>query len=216
MPSYTVVLADAQYLSRLGFKHLIADMEEFQVVEEVSTESALVNSLQNTPPNIVVLDYKQENRFSIHTVNKIKQLSPKTNILVISFDSDKKSIYEIVNSDICSYLSKECGEEEIVNAVKATAKGEKFFCSKILNYILDKSFHQEVTKSDIPLSDRQIEIVRLIAEGKIAKEIADELNLSTHTVYTHRKNIMRKLSLRSASDLVMYAINNGITTNQNP
>ena len=109
-----------------------------------------------------------------------------------------------------SFLTKECDETEILDAVMATAKNERFFCSKILNYILEKSFNKSISCKPSPLSQREVEIVRLIAKGLIAKEIADRLNLSTHTVYTHRKNIMSKLKVKSASELVLYAVNNGI------
>ncbi|MEM6965044.1 MAG: response regulator transcription factor [Bacteroidota bacterium] len=106
-------------------------------------------------------------------------------------------------------MTKGCDEEEIINAIKATAKQERFFCNKILNFILEKSFAKSDDGTTTPLTTREIEIVRLVVEGKIAKEIADELNLSTHTIYTHRKNIMNKLELKSTSELVLYAVEKG-------
>ena len=122
--------------------------------------------------------------------------------------------YSVVEDGVNSFLTKSCNEEEIINAVKATAKGEKFFCHKIINFILEKSFQKEDDNCEpTPLTPREIEIVRLVAQGKIAKEIASQLNLSTHTVYTHRKKIMKKLEFKHASDLVMYAISKGIVEN---
>ena len=109
-----------------------------------------------------------------------------------------------------SFLSKQCDEKEILDAVLATAKGEKFYCTNVLNYLLEKSFPKETECKPLPLSAREVEIVQLISTGLIAKEIAGKLNLSTHTIYTHRKNIMKKLGIGSTSELVLYAVNEGI------
>ena len=83
------------------------------------------------------------------------------------------------------------------------------YCTNVLNHLLEKSFPKDDC-SPVPLTPREIEIVRLVASGLIAKEIASELNLSTHTVYTHRKNIMKKLKFGTTSELVLYAVNEGI------
>ena len=110
-----------------------------------------------------------------------------------------------------SFLTKSCGENEIIDAVKATAKGEKIFLHQDFGLSAGKNLCKEEENCvPSPLTPREIEIVRLVAKGLIAKEIADILNLSTHTVYTHRKNIMKKLQLNTSSELVFYAINNGI------
>ena len=155
----------------------------------------------------LVLDYNQPGYFSTETVEKIRQTSPLSKLLIISGDGDKKTIYQVLESGVNSYLSKNCGEKEIVDAVEATANNEKFYCTNVLNHLLEKSFPKEADCAPTPLSAREIEIVRLVASGLIAKEIAWKLNLSTHTVYTHRKNIMKKLKLGTTSELVLFAVN---------
>ncbi len=162
--------------------------------------------------NVIILDYNNSSYFKIETIQKIKKIEPDSNILIISSDNNKNNIYEVLELGVNSFLTKQCEEDEILNAIKATAKGEKFFCNNVLNYILEKSFSPEEDEdcSPTPLTFREIQIVRLIGAGMIAKEIASDLKLSIHTVYTHRKNIMRKLELNSTSELVIYAINHGI------
>lgn len=210
MQPISILLADSQYLIRYGLMSLLSEVDNFEVIGDVSDEAELMEELGKQNPQVVILDYNQPDYFSTDTVVKIKKVSPNTNILIISGDTQKYGIYQVLEYGINSYLTKNCGEEEIIDAVKATAKGEKFFCNNVLNHILEKSFPKEDDCSPTPLSPREIEVVRLVASGMIAKEIASELNLSTHTIYTHRKNIMKKLNINSASELVLYAVNNGI------
>ncbi|MFT6320823.1 MAG: DNA-binding NarL/FixJ family response regulator [Granulosicoccus sp.] len=210
MSKTTIAIADAQYLIRVGLRHLIEQFEQFKIVGEAGCEKDLIKILENHAPNVVILDYQQPNNFDISSIEKIKTISPESKILVISGDNEKENIFNVVQNGVSSFLTKSCDEEEIINAIKATAKQEKFFCNKILNFILEKSFAKPEDCSPIPLSTREIEIVRLVVDGKIAKEIASQLNLSTHTIYTHRKNIMNKLELKSTSELVLYALEKGI------
>ena len=212
MVPISILIADSQYLIRVGLKNLIRNLAGFNAVAEVSNESDLLDFLKKDKVNIIILDYSHSSYFKIETIQKIKKISPNSKILIISSDNNKNNIYEVLELGVNSFLTKQCEEDEILNAIKATAKGEKFFCNNVLNYILEKSFSPEENDdcAPTPLSFREIQIVRLIGAGKIAKEIASDLKLSTHTVYTHRKNIMRKLELNSTSELVIYAINHGI------
>ena len=210
MSKITIALADAQYLIRVGLRHLIQEFEQFEIVGEAASEKELLRLLKTAPANVVILDYQQPKYFDLETISKIKAQSPLSKILVISGDNKKENIYNVVENGVSGFLTKSCDEEEIINAIKATAKQERFFCNKILNFILEKSFAKPEDCSPTPLSPREIEIVRLVVEGKIAKEIASQLNLSTHTIYTHRKNIMNKLELKSTSELVLYAVEKGI------
>ena len=206
-----IIIADAQYLTRLGLKHLLQDRQRFQIIDEVSDEEELLESLQSNKPELVILDYNQPNKFSPATVASIKEKSPETKILIISADNDKETIDKVLGLGVNSFLTKSCEEEEIFDAIKASSKGEKFFCTNILDYLLHKSFAKDEDNcAPTPLTPRELEIVRLVAKGLIAKEIADVLSLSTHTIYTHRKNIMKKLSLNTSSELVLYAFNNGL------
>lgn len=211
MKPISIVLADEQYLIRLGLRHLLDGLDMFKIVGEALHPVDIFREIKLKKPDVVILDHTQVVDVNADTIKHIKKLSARTNLLIISADNDKNSIYQVLESGVNSFLTKECDKEEILNAINATAKGEKFFCNKILDCLLEKSFAPEVADcSPIPLTARQIEIVRLVASGKIAKEIASELNLSTHTVYTHRKNIMKKLNINSTSELVIYAVNNGI------
>jgi DNA-binding NarL/FixJ family response regulator len=206
MPSdITIAVADSEVLVRLGLRHLLQEQAGFQVVAEAGNEAELMGQLKDHKAQVVIIDYNQPRRFAPQTVRRLKEDFPDTNILVISSDEDKHSVYSILEMGVNSFLTKTCDQSEIIDAIKATAKGDKFYCTRVVNYLLEKSFSK--TEPPVsPLSEREIEVVQLIAKGFVAKEIAKLLHLSTHTVYTHRKNIMKKLDLKSSSELVLYAV----------
>lgn len=209
MNDISILIADSQYLIRVGLRHILQGRPTYKIASEVSNETQLFSALKDKVVDVVVMDYNQPGAFSTETIGRLKSQYPKIKLLVISSDEDKKNIYQVLENGVNSYLSKQCDEKEIVDAIAATSKDEKYYCTNVLNHLLEKSFPKE-NCAPIPLTSREIEIVRFVASGLIAKEIASELHLSTHTIYTHRKNIMKKLKISSTSELVLFAVNEGI------
>jgi len=212
MSTIPIILADAHFLIREGIKRVLREEKNMQVVAEADNEETLLNLLGYHQAKVLIIDYDQPGAFSKATISRVKERFAECNILVISSDRDQNNIFEILETKVNSFLTKECDQKEIIDAVQATAKGDKFFCTNVLNVILERSIYnsEDETCKATPLSPRELQILKLVAEGKIAKEIAGSLNLSTHTVYTHRKNILRKLNLTSTSDLVLYALELGL------
>ncbi len=209
MKDVSIIIADSQYLIRVGLRHILQNKPAYKIISEVPNEKQLFRELSEKKVDIVVMDYNQPGAFTTQTISRIKEEYPKVRLLVISSDEDKNNIYEVLENGVNSFLSKQCDEKEIIDAFVATSKNEKYYCTNVLNHLLEKSFPKESCKS-LPLTPREIEIVRYVASGLIAKEIASELHLSTHTVYTHRKNIMKKLKIGTTSELVLFAVNEGI------
>lgn len=209
--TYKVLLADAQFLIRFALKELLKETNTFSVIGEAGNEDELNKIIAETPPDIIVIDYNQPGFFSVESIKNIKEQHPTIELLVISSDDNKENIYDVINSGVLRFLTKKCDAHEINEAFRAIIMGEKFFCASIFNFIFEMSFSQNNYSSNpLPLSARELEIVQLIAQGLVAKEIGKKLNLSTHTVYTHRKNIMEKLKLRRSSELVLFAVNKGL------
>ena len=209
--TYKVLLADAQFLIRFALKELLKETNTFQVIGEAGNEAELNSFIAKTPPDIIVIDYNQPGFFSIESIKNLKEQHPTIELLVISSDDNKENIYDVINSGVLRFLTKKCDAHEINEAFRAIIRGEKFFCASIFNFIFEMSFSQNNYSSHpLPLSARELEIVQLIAQGLVAKEIGKKLNLSTHTVYTHRKNIMEKLKLKRSSELVLFAVNKGL------
>lgn len=209
--TYKVLLADAQFLIRFALKELLKETNTFQVIGEAGNEAELNSFIAKTTPDIIVIDYNQPGFFSIESIKNVKEQHPTIELLVISSDDNKENIYDVINSGVLRFLTKKCDAHEINEAFRAIIRGEKFFCASIFNFIFEMSFSQNNYSSNpLPLSARELEIVQLIAQGLVAKEIGKKLNLSTHTVYTHRKNIMEKLKLKRSSELVLFAVNKGL------
>ncbi len=206
-----VVVADAQVLCRFGLCQLLKSEEEIEVVGEASNTDALLKEVATLRPDVVIVDYNQPGYFDSRIAGQLKEVSPDTDILVISSDDRKERIYQVLEDGVNSFLTKQCDEEEIIDAIRVTAKGEKFYCHKILDLIIERSFPSKSENcAATPLSAREKEILTLVAKGKIAKEIAAELHISPHTIYTHRKNILRKLRLTSPTEMIVYALEQGL------
>lgn len=212
MGSITVALADKQALTKVGLRSFIDEQEDLMLLEDVSSMKDLRSILSNEQPQVLLVDYNLKDFVSISDLKEVNKLSPGTRILVISSDNDQANIFKVLEVGISGYVTKECSQREIVGAIYATAKGEKFFCNKVLELILEKHLKKENEDECLPteLSIREIEIVQLTASGLNAREIANKLHLSHHTVYTHRKNVMKKLGLGSVSELTLYAVKTGI------
>ena len=210
-----IVIADAQYLVRIGLKSLLSTVQDFKVIGEAANTKELLDLIGSHHPDVVIFDYFSEHNFLPEDIQSVKRISPKTNFLIISADSTKTTIYKVIELGAVSFLTKECDKDEIVGAIYATAKNEKFLCHKVIDIIIEKHMHtDEDNCKAFNLSLRETEIIKLTAKGWTAKTIAGHLFLSTHTVYTHKKNIMKKLKINSSSEMIVYAIQNGLVTKE--
>ena len=206
-----ILLADSQYLTRFGIKHLIASEKKLQCIAEVENSTDLLETVQKCQPNLLIFDYDDTEAFCQEDIKKIKEVLPSLKILIVSEDKDKSKINQALNLGANGFLTKYCGEEEIKDAIFATARGSKFFCDKVLDILLDKNpLPEDVSCLPTELTAREIEVVKMVTTGMTPKEIAYDLNLSLHTIYTHRKNVMKKLGIKTESELVFYAIKTGI------
>lgn len=211
-----VLLAENHYLIRQGVKRILTDQTNIRLVGEALTMGDLQENLLTLQPDVLMIDYTSE-IFEEQALKSALRQSPYTNILAITPTQTKSTLIKGIELQINSFLLKSCEREEILDAIQATAEGENFFCGKILEKVLeDENLESNdsyalidkiyATCEPLKISEREIEIIRLIAEGLTTKEIADQLFLSTHTIVTHRKNIMRKLGISNTAGLVVYAV----------
>ncbi len=201
----SILIADSIYLSRKGIKTLLQNFG-FDEIREITKLDQLWMNLETITSEILIVNLCSD----ILTVEKlcfIKEAFPKLSLLGITNEKEKTQLLKIVkNCNSC--LTEKCGEKEIKQALEAVSIDERFICSNILETILENT--REEKMSGVSLTPRETEIVTLIAEGNSNQEISEKLFLSIHTVYTHRKNIMKKLRLKSPVELVLYALENGI------
>lgn len=220
MTKTKILIADAHTLTREGVKSLLSKRKDIHIAGEAKDSKELSEKIKKINPDIVIIDFHIPDHFSIDDIAFIKKNYPKTSILVISTNNKKEDVLKVLDFGVNSYLLKECDEDEVINAVYASAKKEKFFCGRVMDAILERVTHHCPIGSvchhcqAVTLSEREVEIIKLIAESYTTKEISEKLFLSFHTISTHRKNIFRKLKIRSSSELILYALKKGIITSQ--
>lgn len=212
MKKRSLLVCDSHFLCREGLKSVINKNPFYEVIDEACSQEELERKLQAGKYDIILLDYADERKFGLQSITFIQEVAPLSGVVIISDEPNKRNIYDVLSRGITHYITKNCKEHEIYKVLDACRDHEKYFCSRILDVIIDKSFgnSEEQSDKDDLLTAREKEIVELIAQGRMAKEISGLLNISIHTIYTHRKNIMNKLEISSPVELITYAINNGI------
>lgn len=211
-----VLVAERNYLLREGLKALVSQVNAFELAGETEHGFEVFEKVLEHQPQVVIMDHSAET-FGLDVVRKIGRFFPGVHILSITDLRNKKQVSDALEAGICSCLLKECGRDEIFDAITSTAKGEQFFCGRIVSEIMttpDEAVAETSSFSceGVKISAREVEIIRLVAEGFTNKQIADQLCLSTHTITTHRKNIMSKLAVNNTAGLVLFAIKNNIVT----
>ncbi len=161
-------------------------------------------------PDLVIIDYSSPGFFCAEDIQMIYRISSTTSILVVTTNQNNNDILKVLEYGVSNYILKLCDKEELMRALYATVKKEKFVCSKVVDVILNKQFPPEDNCCGVVLSQREIEIVELISKGFTNSMIAKTLFLSIHTISTHRKNILKKIGVKKSSELVMYAVKTGI------
>lgn len=211
MSSIRILLADSQYLIREGLRRILSAQEGFEIVGEADGRDGLVDSIRRSRPDVVVLDHNSIEFYSGDRLEELEDLVDKSKLLIISQEQDKGRIQTILEWGVRSFLTKYCDQEEIVSAIYSAVKGEKYLCTKVVDMLIEAN-REEIEDDCIPsvLTEREEEIVRLIATGLKTRDIAEQLHLSPHTVNTHRKNILKKVGVKSGSELVLYAVSTGI------
>lgn len=206
MSKIKIIIADSHFLSRKGLAIVLEENADFSLLSEALSSSDLVNQSKFYHPDLIIIDYTSAN-YSLESLQQVVKKFPNTKLLAITDLQSNISIAKALNMGVTSHLLKDCDKDEIVEAIYKTAKGEKFMCGKIASAVLeDKTSVTEYTCEGLNISDREMEIIKLIAEGLSNKEVADKLFLSTHTVTTHRKNIMNKLGVNNTAGLVLFAV----------
>jgi len=202
-----IIIADSHYLSRKGLAMILNENADFNLVAEALNGAELINLAKVHNPDLIIIDYTSAN-FSLDNIAQIIKKSPKIKILAITELQANGIIAKGLKMGINSHLLNDCDQDEIVEAIYKTALGEKFLCGKITTVIMEEKPDNVNIYScqGMNISDREMEIIALIAEGNSNKEIADKLFLSTHTVTTHRKNIMNKLGVNNTAGLVLFAV----------
>ena len=205
-----ILLADDHTVMRRGLRLLLESQPGFSVVGEAADGRQAVDQAESTEPDVVVLDITMPNLSGIEAAQRIASQLPHTAIVFLSMHSDEGYVLRALKSGAKGYLLKDSAEGDLIEAIKAVSQGKTFFSAEISKMLVE-DYIREIRARGIEdsyelLTSREKEILQLLAEGKSNKDIAGSLNLSLHTVETHRRNLQEKLNLHSFADLILYAV----------
>lgn len=212
-----LILADSNEIVRIGLRTVLSSERNVEIVGEAKSSAELLELLKGLPADLIMIDYTSSN-FSIDVIPQVLQKYPDMQIVAITPEQSAQTLVNALRSGVRSYVKKDCDSAEIILSVKETWRGNKFFCGQILETIRNASIDvndidfESFTCEPISLSDRESEIITLIAEGLTNNQIADDLCLSAHTINTHRKNIMAKLGVKNTAGIVMYAVKTNLVS----
>jgi len=202
----TVLLVDDHALVRRGFRRILEDDPEIEVVGEASDGEEAVRVAGKTQPTVIVMDCALPGISGLDATRRILQVLPETAILMLSMHSEDTLVRQALDAGARGYVLKSAMDLDLVNAVKRVARGEKVLDPQVQRTAALKG------ERDSGLTPRELDVLQRIVAGKSNKEIAAELNLSVNTVSVHRANIMEALGIHKTAELVVYAIRNGLVT----
>jgi DNA-binding NarL/FixJ family response regulator len=216
MKAIRVIVADDHTIIRSGLKALLDREPDIEVVAEAADGRQAVQKAQELLPEVVLLDIAMPNLNGIEAARQIAAKHERMGIIILSMHSDESYVLKALKAGARGYLLKDSSESDVMNAVRAVNAGKAYFSPEISRLMADDYLRQMqqrgVEDSYELLTSREREILQMLAEGKSNKDVANLLNLSLHTVETHRGNILQKLNLHSVPELILYAVRKGIVS----
>lgn len=208
----SVVIANNQFLVREGLKAIMQEIPGVEVIAECSDSESIIQAVEHGT-GVLIIDPLAIDGFEPADLPLMAGFAG-WKFLVITACDNLSLVKTVVESGVSGYLTRTCDRAEIEEAVLRVADGETTYCHKVLDMLMGRQVVPGVNCDPTVLSDREVEIIRLIASGLTTKEIASTLYRSSHTISTHRKNIMRKLNLKTSSELMVFAMNAGLVVNE--
>lgn len=214
MKQLQVMLADDHAVLRAGLKLVIEREPDMVVVAEAVDGRQAVDIAPDSGAEVLVMDVAMPGLNGIEATRQILAKKPALAVVILSMHIDEAYVLRSLRAGARGYLLKESAETDVIAAIRAVAQGKSFFSPKVTHLLQEEYVQrlQEDGKDDSydALTPREREILQMIAEGQANKDVANKLNLSLYTVETHRGNILQKLGLRSAAEVVLYAVRKGI------
>jgi DNA-binding NarL/FixJ family response regulator len=208
-----IILADDHEIFRNGFKLLLRNQKEIELIGEAENGKQLLELVDRHHPDLVITDIKMPIMDGIQASKTLKQKYPRIGIIALSMFNDDYLVLEMLEAGASGYLLKNTNKEELLQAVKAVHQGRTYYCnetSKKLTYLLSKSNFNPYHNHNIQLTDREKEIVVLICKELSNKEIATALDLKVRTIESHREKIQEKIGSRNMVGVVLFAIKTGL------
>jgi len=214
MEAVRIIIADDHKIIRVGLRGILERETGMTVVGEADDGHQLLNILDTTPADVILMDIDMGRTNGIDITSKLSTELPHIKILALTMHEEEKHIIGMLEAGAKGYLLKNTGPEELIAAIQAVAKGDSYFSNQVsatlLKAITNLRNGTQPRDHDTPLTEREVEVLRLIVREYSSSKIAEELFISTRTVDTHRRNLMDKLNVRNTAGLVKYAIEKAI------
>lgn len=211
-----LLIADDHKMMREGLCAILAKESDLTVVGEADNGKATIALARKVMPNVVIMDVTMPDLNGIEATRKIVKDNPKVKVVALSGHPDRHFVTEMLKAGASAYLLKQTAGEELIRAIREVMNGRTYLSPTVTQGVVDTYVRSSPRPRDNPafatLSEKEREVLQLLAEGKSTKEMADTLGVSVKTVETHRRNIMEKLDLHSIAELTKYALREGITS----
>ena len=213
--SIRILLADDHKITREGLRSLLDNQQDMEVVAEAEDGRTAVSLVREVVPSVVIMDVSMPDLNGVEATRQIIAQFPDVKIIALSMHSDTLFVTEMLKSGASGYLRKDCAFEELAAAIRVVVAGKTYLSPSVSGVVVDDYLHR-LSKADFSdsevLTDREREVLQLLAEGKSTKQIALKLHISVKTVETHRRQIMNKLDIHTVAELTKYAIRKGLTS----
>jgi DNA-binding NarL/FixJ family response regulator len=213
MNKIRILLADDHPLVRSGLIKLLEPFKEFIIIGEASDGEEAVAMTKKLEPDVVVIDLSMPKLSGVEATKIIRKNFPSAKVLVLTMYDNEEYVYQILKSGAGGYMLKNSGRDELAAAIRAVARGDRFFSPRVSEIVMESYLRKSegrnslpMTDDDLPLTKREREILYYIADGFNNSQIAEKLFISARTVETHRTNIMQKLDIHDAANLVRFAL----------
>jgi DNA-binding NarL/FixJ family response regulator len=201
-----MLVADDHTIVREGLKQIFFDTRDMVVADEARNAQEAINKVEDDDYDIVLLDISLPGRSGLDVIKQIKLIKPELPVLVLSMHPEEQYAIRSLRAGASGYLTKESASQELIEAIRKVARGKKYITSSLAEKI---AFEMEVDTSKPlheTLSDREYQVLCMIASGKTVKEIGAALSLSVKTISTHRSRILKKMKMKNNAQLIRYAI----------
>jgi DNA-binding NarL/FixJ family response regulator len=209
-PKLRVFLADDHAVVREGLKALVNAQPDMEVIGQAADGDAAWNALRECRPDVAVIDISMPRQNGTQLAERLREECPELKILALTVHEDRSYLRELLEAGASGYVLKRGADRDLVAAVRAVARGEPFLTNAAQRSLVRRWMEDENAAPEEPLSPRELEVVKLIAEAYTNRQIAETLHLAEKTVESHRANVLRKLGMRDRVELVRYAIRRGL------
>lgn len=205
-----LVIADDHAIVRKGLRQIVQDADDIEVIGEAGSSREVLQLVEQHEVDVVSLDISMPGRSGLDTLKQLKKLNRHVNVVILTMHPEEQYAIRAMKAGASGYLTKESAPDELIKAIREASQGRKFVTRSLTENLLHHLTYGSEGKPHERLSDREYEIMCLLASGKAVKKIAVQLSLGTKSIYWYRSRILEKMNMGSDGELIRYAVESGL------